>query len=356
MASERSPCVVPIEKLHAFCVAVLRHGGLSESHARTSADVLVGTDAWGVFTHGTKLLPGYMKRIRAGGIRSDLEPSVAEEGPAYAIVDAASTMGQVASTFGMRAAIAKAKRSGFAYVGVRGNNHFGAAGYYAWLAAREGMIGISMANDIPSVAAPGSRKAVTGSNPIAFAVPAGKRDPIVLDMATAAVAGGKVYAARTRGQPIPPTWLIGPDGLPTSDATLYPQTAALAPMAGHKGYGLALLIEVLAGVLSGAAVTWKVGSWIFDDPKLPTNHGSAFIAVHVGRIMPADAFAARIDGLIDEIHATPTAPGVDRVLLPGEMEWGRRRKAEAEGIPLPADVADLLVPLAAEAGVTVPWK
>jgi ureidoglycolate dehydrogenase (NAD+) len=355
MSASAAARKVKIGDLEEFCTAVLVRFGAKEESARTTAEALAATDAWGVFTHGTKLLPGYVKRLRAGGIRGDGEPRVAAEGPAWAVIDGDSALGQVASVFAMRAAMKKAREAGIAYAGVRNSNHFGAAGYYAWLAAREGMIGLAMANDIPSVAAPGSRKAVTGSNPISFAVPAGRHPPIILDMATAAVAGGKVYAARVKGQPIPPTWLIGPDGLPTTDGDLYPQTASLAPMAGHKGYGLALLIETLAGALSGAAMTWKVGSWIFDDPKLATGHGAAFLAIDAGASMPLDVFRARIDGLIDEIHAAPTAPGVERVLVPGEMEWDRRRTAEAEGIALPAEIAGALEALASDAGVALPW-
>ncbi len=351
MANPAEPKAIPASELLAYCVDVLRAYGVSEAHARATAEALVSTDSWGVFTHGTKLLPGYMKRVRAGGIRTDKEPAILREGPAWAIVDAHSTLGQVSSALSMKTAIAKARNAGVGYVGVSNGNHFGAAGYFAWLAAREGLIGMAMANDIPSVAAPGSRKAVMGSNPIAYAIPAGPHDPILLDVATSTVAGGKVYAARTRGEPIPPDWLIGPDGLPTTDGSLYPQKAILTPMAGHKGYGIALLIESLAGVLTGAAITWKVGSWIFDDPSLPTNHGAAFLAIDVGAIMGEAAFLKRIDALIAEIHATPTAPGCSRVLLPGEREWERKKRCDAEGIPLPADVRENLRKLGNEAGV-----
>jgi len=350
--SAKEPKAIPAVDLVAFCMDVLRACGVSEAHARLTAEALVSTDCWGVFTHGTKLLPGYVKRIRAGGIRTDVEPAVVREGPAWAIIDARSTLGQVSSAMATDVAIAKARSAGVGYVGVRNGNHFGAAGYYAWLAAREGMIGMAMANDIPSVAAPGSRTAVTGSNPIAYALPAGPHDPILFDAATSTVAGGKVYAARTRGEPIPADWLIGPDGLPTTDGSLYPQKAVLTPMAGHKGYGIALLVESLAALLTGAAVTWKVGSWIFDDPSVPTRHGAAFLAFDVRTILSEGEFLKRIDALIREIRATPTAPGVSRVLLPGEREWERRREYLAEGIPLPVDVRETLRKLGSEAGVS----
>ena len=354
MSESQAPKPMTPAALHDFCADALRRAGASDEHARTTADALVMTDTWGTFTHGSKLLPGYIRRIRAGGIRTGAEPRIAAQGPAWAIVDAESVLGQVSSVFAMKVAIEKACGAGVAYVGVRGGNHFGAAGYYAWLAAREGLLGMAMSNDIPSVAAPGSRVAVLGSNPIAYAIPTGADEAIILDMATSTVAGGKVYAARVQGKPIPPDWLIGSDGLPTTDGSLYPQTAVLNPMAGHKGYGLALLIESLAGVLTGAAVTWKVGSWIFGDPSLPTNHGAAFLAFDLGAMMPADDFRERVDALVKEIHAAPTAPGVNRVRVPGEPEWERRRLALEEGIPLPEDVRGALRKLAVDLALETP--
>jgi LDH2 family malate/lactate/ureidoglycolate dehydrogenase len=154
----------------------------------------------------------------------------------------------------------------------------------------------------------------------------------------ATVAGGKVYAAKERGEPIPPIWLIGPDGRPTTDASLYPAAGTLAPAAGHKGYGIALLIEALSGALAGAALTWQVGSWTVGDPARPTNHGAAFIAIDCDAIAGGDAFTRRIDALIDEIHAAPRADGVDRLYVPGEIEWANYDRQMAEGIRLPSDV------------------
>ena len=346
---------VAVAELDGFAVAALRAVGASEAHARLTADALIAADTWGVFTHGTKLLPGYLRRLRGGGIRTDAEPEVVAEGPAWAVVDGRSALGQVSGAFATAAAVRKAKAAGIGYAGVRNSNHFGAAGYYAGLAAREGLIGIAVCNDIPSVAAPGSRRAVTGTNPIAYALPAGDRDPILLDIALSTVAGGKVYAARQAGRPIPPDWLIGPDGRPTADAELYPGTAALAPAGGHKGYGLALLVEGLSALLTGAAMTWQVGDWMRGDAAVPTGHGAAFLAVDVNAIAPPGEFARRVGELIDEVHAAPPAEGVERVLLPGEREWANRRRAAAEGVELPADMAAAVEAAARDAGVAPPW-
>lgn len=347
---------VSIVQLDAFCRDVLQKVGCGENYAATVAEALVMADSWGVFTHGTKLLFDYVRRIRAGGIRTDVSPEVVRSGPAWAIVDGHSVMGQVASVFAMKVALEKARSAGIAYVGVRNTNHFGAAGFYPWLAAREGFVGIAMANDIPSVAAPGSRRAVTGSNPLSYALPTGpNRDPILLDMAISTVAGGKVYAAHQRGESIPNNWIVGLDGLPTTDGSLYPSKAALQPMTGAKGYGIAVLIEALAGVLTGAALTWQVGSWIHGDPSVPTRHGAAFLAIDIATLMSPEEYWQRIGHVIDEIHHCPTVEGIDRVMLPGEREWSLRRKAVDQGILLPPDVAVKLFALAELVDIHPGW-
>ena len=340
--------------LHRFTRDSFRHVGMSEADAETGADVLATTDAWGVFTHGTKSLAGYLRRLKAGGLRAQGKPRIVDEGGGWATVDGDSSLGMVASVFAMQTAIAKARQQGIAYVGVRNSCHFGAAGYYTWLAAREGLIGIAMANDIPSVAAPGSRGAITGSNPLAYAVPLGKRRPMLLDISTATVAGGKVYAAKARGEPIPGNWIIDATGKPTADPSGFPHVGALLPMAGHKGYGLSLLIETLSGILSGAAVTWGVRSWAHDDATLHTLHGAAFLAIDVKCIMPAEEFTKKVQALIDEIHNSPKADGVERLLVPGELEWERHDRAMTEGIPLPIDVVESLKVAAELTGLDQP--
>ena len=346
---------ISADKLHAFCMEALRTAGVSEAHATIVSDTLVTTDTWGTFTHGTKLLRDYIRRVRGGGLRTDAEPQVVASGPAWSIVDGNSCLGHVTSSFAMQDAVQRAKKCGIAYVGVKNSCHFGAAGYYAWLAAKEGLIGVAMANDIPSVAAAGSRGSVTGSNPFAYAVPNTKGDPLLLDMAISTVAGGKVYAAYQRGEPIPDNWLLDSEGRPTTDSSLYPANGSLTPMANYKGYGIALLIETLSGLLTGAAMTWQVGSWISSDPSKPTEHGAAFLAIDIATFMPAGQFESRVNHLIDEIHNSPTADGVDRLLLPGEREWNHRRKALVEGIDLPSDVVGKLVGLTEDLNLKADW-
>ena len=343
-----------VAQLTAFSIEALTKVGVSTADARTTAEVLVMTDTWGVFTHGTKNLRGYIRRIIGGGLRKDGVPRVIVEGPAWAIVDGDSSLGMVTSAFAMRAAMAKAKAAGLGYCGVRNSCHFGAAGYYANLAAELGLIGIAMCNDIPSVTAPGARGAVLGSNPLAFAVPAGNEKPILLDMATSTVAGGKVFAAAFHGQKIPSQWVVDAEGLPTTDPQDFPHTKTLTPMAGHKGYGIALLIETLSGVLTGASITHQVLSWSFADASKPTDHGAAFLAIDVNAMMPGEIFSQRVRELIREIRESPKAKGAERIYLPGEMEWERRARALSDGIELPEDVTASLRALAEEQGLPLP--
>ncbi len=344
---------VPIASLQAFCRAALTRTGLSAAAAATVAEALVTADSMGVYTHGTKLLIGYIHRLRGGGYRTSPNVRVVREGPAWAVVDGDNGLGQVGGVFAMQTAINKARQAGIAYVGLRNTGHIGAAGYYAWSAAQQGLIGIVFGNDTPSVAAPGSRGPVLGSNPIAFAIPIPGDEPILLDIATSAVAGGKVYAAHQRGEQIPPTWLIDRRGLPTTDGSLYPHQAALAPMAGHKGYGFALLAEVLAGVLTSGAITSQIGSWMFDDPASPSKHNAAFIALDVATIAPPEEYRARMQSLAAELRSAPPAEGVECVLLPGDLEHRRLGSSRRSGIPLPPDVIDKLLLVAEQTGV--PW-
>jgi ureidoglycolate dehydrogenase (NAD+) len=345
MSEETLP--IRAASLRRFIREALAAVGLTAEDAETAADVLATADEFGVTTHGVKLLPGYLRRLKGGGARPHGRPRVIREGPAWALVDGDSALGVLIGVFAMRIAIAKAKSSGIAYVGVRNSGHFAAAGYYSLLAAQAGLIGISVANDAPSVVAPGALRAVVGTNPFSYAIPASRHPPILLDMATSTVAGGKVYQARQLGKSIPDNWIVGLDGLPTTNAELYPEKAALVPAGGYKGFGLSLLVEGLAGLVSGAAVTFDVGAWMSVEPDRPTEHGAAFIAIDPEVFGPREAFLERVDALIDEIHATPTIPGVARIIVPGDREFENQHKAQYEPLRLSPDVAQN-VRLAAE--------
>jgi len=346
---------IPVAELEAFCLAALRECGLGEADAHVTTDALVTTDTMGIYTHGVKSLRGYINRLRGGGLKADAAPRVVKAGPAWAIVDGQSAIGMVTSVFAMNAAIEKARTAGTAYVGVCNSCHFGAAGYYANLASKADMIGMAMANDKPSMAVPGSRSAVLGSNPFAYAVPAGEEDPLFLDIASSAVAGGKVRVAEILGQRVPDGWLVDAEGAPTTDPAGFPHRSSLLPFGGHKGYGFAVMIETLSAMISGGAAMAQVGSWMYDDPSLPTQHCAAFLAFDVGAMTPIDEFKKRMDMMIRELRQAPKAKGADRIYVPGEMEWAKRRESIAHGIPLPDDVLDSLRGLAGDLGLRAEW-
>lgn len=350
MAKDSAATRTQIADLTAFCLAAMSTSGIGEEDARLSAEALVTTDSWGTFTHGTRQLRGLMKNVRLGAVNPAAVPEVVGEGPSWAVVDAHSGMPPAAAYRAMEIAIGKARTTGMAYVGVRNSGHFGAAGFYAYLAARAGMIGLATGNVDPGVTVPGSRGRVLGTNPLAYAVPAGLEYPLLFDIATSAVAATKVYAAVAEGRPIPDTWLVDDEGVPTTDGSIYPQHGALMPFAGHKGYGLGLFVEVLAAVLSGAAMTKEVHSWVMH-PDKPGNQGFGFIAIDVAQMMPGALFNERMDDLIREIRAAPKAKGAERIYLPGEMEWERRTVALTQGIALPLDVRNSLRGLAEDAGL-----
>jgi ureidoglycolate dehydrogenase (NAD+) len=349
-AAELSRRKVFPEDLEEFCIRAMLESGIREEDAEITADVLVTTDTCGVHTHGTKQLRTLMKNFRAGRLDSKATPEIAAQGPSWAIVDGHYAMPMASSWVAMELAIGKARSTGIAYVGVKHSSHYGAAGYYANMAAKQDMIGLSTCNVDPCMTVPGARGKVLGTNPIAYAIPAGHERPIFFDIATSTVAASKVFAARALGKTIPDNWLVDDEGMPTTDPSNYPEQGALLPMAGHKGYGLALLVEILAGALTGAAMLGEVKSWVIDVPDR-TNEGHAFIAIDVGAIMPVQEFKNRVDWLIREIKGSPKAKGSERIYLPGEMEWERRDQALKEGMQLPEDVIASLTGLAEDVGL-----
>ncbi len=348
---------IAIEELEIFCVTALCRVGVSEPDARTTAGVLVLADAWGVFTHGVRNLGGYLRRLQAGGIRPAGRPRITADGPAWALVDGDATLGMVSGVFAMRTAMDKARACGLGYAGLRNTCHFGAAGCYAVMAARDGMIGLAMANDTPTVTAPGAAGAVFGSNPFSFAAPAGDEPPVVLDMATSTVAGGKVFLAASRGESIPEGWVVDGQGNPTTNPTVFtafPHRGSLTPMAAHKGYGLAFMIETLTSILAGAGAIRTLASWSFADPSIPTDHSAAFFAVDLASMPTGRTFQDSMSRMIREIRALPKAGGIGRICVPGELEWARYARAAKEGIDLPPEAVSALRQVAQSLGLNIP--
>ena len=319
-----------LDELERFSVETLLKAGVNEGDAKTIAEVLITTDTFGVLTHGTKNLYQYILKMQAGGLDAKAVPVIEGEGASWAVINGNKAIGMVSACKAMNVAVKKAKETGIAYVGVRNSCHFGAAGYYANIAAREGLIGLSMSNADPVIAVPNGCKKAIGTNPFSFAAPLGNGRSIFLDIALSNVAALKVIMAQEKGQPIPDSWLVDEEGIPTTDASKFPKEASLQPMGAHKGYGLALLVEILASVITGAGILSEIASWNLDLSSV-NNAGHAFIAIDVTKMLPKELFISRINQMASEITKGPKAKGADRIFLPGEMEWDRRSAALESG-------------------------
>ena len=296
---------IQVDELLRFAQAALEAVGVGAENARTITNTLVTTDTFGVFSHGTNNLYNYIRKIQAGGLDAKAVPTVEKEGPSWAIVNGNAAMGMVSSCRAMELAIEKAKKTGIAYVGVHNSCHFGAAGYYANLAAQQGLLGIAMSNTDPNMAIPGSRDVAIGNNPFSFAAPLKNGKSVFLDIALSGAAALKIVMAREKGQQVPPGFLIDAEGLPTTDPSGFPYDSHLLPMAAHKGYGFAIMVEILASVLTGAGRLSQVVSWNLD-LEAKNNVGHAFIAVDLAQMLPMDEFEARMEQTVQELTPRDT--------------------------------------------------
>jgi L-2-hydroxycarboxylate dehydrogenase (NAD+) len=355
---------VQAQRLKEFCVRVFQKIGVTEEDARITADILVAADLRGVASHGVAHLRRYVEGLRDGTIVARPQEQVIVENQVTATIDAGAGLGQPVSFRAMQRAIQKALKFGAGFVAVRNSNHFGIAGYYAMMALQNDCIGISMTNASPKVVPTYGRHALLGTNPIALAAPAGKALPFVLDMATSTVSLGKIEIADQLDQPIPPGWAIAPSGEPAEDShQILDQLkknlgAALLPLggegelhSGHKGYGLALGVEILTALLSGAAfATFTYPKTPEGNPR-PANLGHFFGAWRVDSFRPVEEFKTAMDDLQQLINSAPKAPGRGRIYIHGEKEHEAMERSMKEGIPLHGKVRAELNTIARELSV-----
>jgi len=351
MASERAPGRYPFDRLQTFIARVLTAMGLPEADAATCAARMTEADLRGVDTHGIFRLPQYCQRIRAGGV--NVRPNVrpVRENAVTALVDGDNGMGQVVMTYATELAIRKAAEVGLAWVGTRNGNHAGAGAVYSTMPVAHDMVGMYMTvangNHMPPW---GGVEVMLGTNPISVAVPAGEEPPIALDIATTVTAHGKVKLMAQKGESMPVGWMVDRKGQPLTD----PKRAAegfLLPIGGYKGYGLNVVIGLLAGVLNGAAF----GKGVVDfnkDAVTPNNSGHMILAVRVDNFQPVEIFKREMDRTIREIRNSERMEGVDRIWLPGEMEASTVRERRAQGIPVAPAVVEQLRKLAVELRVS----
>lgn len=357
--------LVAAEELRAFVADVLRVVEVSAEDARIVAEVLVAADLRGHESHGVARLEAfYVRRIRRGQIDPKARLTVLHERAATLALDARNGLGQPAAYRAMEMCIDRARHAGSCVATLRRGNHFGIAGYYAMMALPHDMIGLCATNALSLVVPTGGRTPVLGTNPIAVAAPADRQRPFVLDMATSVVPSGKVEVKARRGEPLPLGWAVDARGRPASDAQAVldrldaGEPGGLMPLggtdAGYKGYGLAMMVDILSGLLAGARVGLEVYGAAHEHGE-PADVGHIVGAISLDAFGPAEQFKRAMDAYIEALHAAPRADGVTRIMVAGEPEFETAAQRERDGIPLLASVAESLRVLGHELGVAAPF-
>jgi LDH2 family malate/lactate/ureidoglycolate dehydrogenase len=345
--------------LKAFIREVFVKLGVPEEDAEITADNLVAADLRGIESHGVSRLKRYVDGIKNGVVRARPEIKVLRESQSTALIDGNFGLGQPVAYRAMKIALEKAKRSCVGVVGVRNSNHYGIAGYYAMMALPD-MIGISLTNSRPLVAHTFAIGRSIGTNPIAIAVPCKNEPHFVLDMATSTAPIGKIEVASRKGISIPEGWAIDEEGNITVDPDYVLKKGALVPlgglgeeMGGHKGYGLSVAVDILSGILTGAAWGPFVGA---TEGPAPANVGHFFMAINIDCFMPVDEFKERMELLKSTLKSWKMHPKGERIWIPGEKSWLTERTRRAIGVPIHKKTADMLRKIGEELGINPPFS
>ena len=356
--------VVQAEPLTIFCQCAFEAVGVPPDNAAVTAEVLVAANLRGIDSHGVARLRRYVDGLRQGVMCPRPQVRVLHETALTALVDGGGGLGQPIGLRAMNLAIAKAEAQGAGFVAVRNSNHYGIAGYYALMALQHDLIGISLTNSGCYVVPTFGREAIMGTNPISVAVPTGREHPFVLDMSTAVITLGTLEVYNRRGQELLPGWATDAQGGPTTSAVEVLQNLAnrtgggIVPLGGigeehggHKGYGLAMLVDILCGVLPGAGYLDYIYLKDEDGHPLPANVGHFFGALRIDAFRPLAEFRAGMDVLIQRVKSSAKAEGQHRIFIHGEKEFEMAEKRRREGIPLGPKVAASLREIAAELDV-----
>lgn len=326
--------------------------GVSEEHADLVATSLTAASLRGVDSHGFHLLPSYLEQIAAGDVDPSQTGRVVTESGALLLYDGCNGLGQVVADTCCDHAIRLAKTHGLGMVTARESNHFGTAAWWAMKMAAQGQIGLAFCNASPIVAPWQGKEGRFGTNPICMAVPVGKRDPWLLDMATTTVAANRIFKAYNNHEPsIPAGWAMDRDGVATTD-TGAAYAGLLMPLGGYKGSGLAMMVEILCGVISGGAMSTQLGGLRVRGKRFRASQ--TFIAIDVTRVQPE--FEDRIDWLIEHVKSAAPAQGFDEVLVANEPELRMERERLRTGIPIPDGTWEALVKGAARVGIGEPER
>jgi LDH2 family malate/lactate/ureidoglycolate dehydrogenase len=343
--------LVRAEATRAFCQQVFEAAGVPRADAFLVADALIDADLRGVSTHGLVRFPIYVTRVRKGLVNARPNMQVVRSRGATLVLDGDHGFGQVVGAEGMRRAVALARDHGVGLCAIRNGSHLGALAYIATMALPHHMIGITMTITNPVIAPWGGVVPKLGNNPLAVAVPAGNRPPVIFDMACSQVARGNLILASKMKKAIPSTWALDPRGRPTEDPDAGLQ-GSLMPVGGHKGAGLALVVGILGGLLARSPFGAGLGD-IFDMTR-PQRLGHLVAAIDIEACCPLAEFFEAMEEMIDDLKRTPRAEGVEEIWMPGEMESRRREDRLRDGFPVSRVVLDEVRAMGSELGVSWP--
>jgi LDH2 family malate/lactate/ureidoglycolate dehydrogenase len=327
--------------------------GLPGPHALIVADCLVKANLRGLDSHGVARIPIYAKRLRLGLVNPCPTLALNRVAPSAAHLDGDDGMGMVVGTKAVKEAIAIAQETGIGLVGVHRSTHYGMAAYYVLQATAADHIGFAFTNSSPGMAPFGGTKPILGVNPLSVGVPAGRRPAVILDMAMSGIARGKMRLAAMHGEPIAEGLGVDAQGRPTTDGMAVFGGGAVHPFGGPKGSALAIWMEIMGGVLTGAAFAGEMKS-LYEDFSGPQRIGHVFMAIRPDLFLPMAEFKHRMDAMIERLKESQPADGFDEVLMPGEPEVRREEERTRTGIPLTAEVLASLEAEAADSKVALP--
>jgi LDH2 family malate/lactate/ureidoglycolate dehydrogenase len=337
---------VPVEPMRRFVEAAFIALGVPEEDARVTADVLLAADLRGIESHGIGRLKVYTDRIRKGQLSPTTEIEIVRDGPAVAVLDGHHGMGPVIGCRAMKMAIEKAKAIGLGAVAVRNSSHFGIAGYYPLMAVREGLVGVTVTNARPAVLPTFGAEPMFGTNPIAFGAPTDGASPFLFDAATSVVPRGKLEVLSRAEEPTPAGWVGDRSGSDATDTDeilhglndglfgLYPLGGAGESFGGHKGYGLATIVEILCASLQGGAFLKDLASRHPDGSVRKQNLGHFFLAIDIAAFGPPESFREITGNIVRRLRAAPRVEGEERIYTAGEKEWENESRIREQGIPV----------------------
>ncbi len=346
---DSKPILVPESKLSIFVVDLLNAVGVPKDDAAIVADCLLTANLSGIDTHGVVRLAHYVRRLENGTIKAHPQLNFTQTAPSIGIMNGGDGLGHVVAYHATSHAMELAAEAGTGIVSIGNSSHFGMAGFYTLRMVSEGYVGMSMTATDAFLVPFGARKAFFGTNPICFGFPT-DGIPIVLDMATSSIPYGKIALAAVEGKSIPDTWALDADGNPTTDPAA---VAGLHPVAGPKGSGLAMVIDIFCSLLAGMPWGPHINK-MYGEMDAPRHLGNFVMAIDTKRFMPLDIFKRNLDEMVSEFTALDPAAGFDRVYYPGEIEGLRREQRRTEGIPVEAGLADELAELSQHYNVPSP--